>query len=222
MYRIFIAEDDATIAEQIKKHLEGWDYEVKCAEDTDRILEEFSEFSPQLVLLDIALPRHNGFYWCGKIREMSDVPIIFISSASDNMSVVTAVSMGGDDFISKPFDLAVLTAKIRAMLRRAYDMSGGDVISYAGITLDISRAEADFGGKKAQLTKNELLILALLMKNHGRIVSRETLMQRLWETDSFVDENTLSVNVARLRRKLCSIGAGELIETRIKMGYIIK
>ena len=222
MYSIMIVEDDAAIAGQLKAHLEQWGYKADCAEDFGDITGEFERLSPQLILLDITLPFHNGFYWCEQIRKRSGVPVIFISSAADNMNIVTAVGAGADDFIAKPFDLSVLTAKIKALLRRSYDYSSADdIVLCGGVTLDISRAEATAEGT-VQLTKNELMILLTLMRSRGKIVSRDKLMQKMWETDSFVDENTLSVNVARLRKKLESIGAGGLIVTKIKMGYIIE
>ena len=220
--RIFIIEDDPTIAQTLKKHLEGWDYKVECAKDFHNITAEFAAFDPQLVLLDIKLPFYDGYYWCGEIRKLSKVPVIFLSSASDNMNVVMAMNMGGDDFIAKPFDLSVLTAKINAVLRRAYSFSGNsDLISHGSVILDISSAVVTNGDKKAELTKNELLILRTLMENAGRIISRDTLMQRLWETDCFVDENTLTVNVSRLRKKLENIGLENYIATKVGMGYMV-
>ena len=209
MYRIFIIEDDPTIAQTLKKHLEGWDYKVECAKDFHNITAEFAAFDPQLVLLDIKLPFYDGYYWCGEIRKLSKVPVIFLSSASDNMNVVMAMNMGGDDFIAKPFDLSVLTAKINAVLRRAYSFSGNsDLISHGSVILDISSAVVTNGDKKIELTKNELRIL-------------RTLMQRLWETDCFIDENTLTVNVSRLRKKLENIGLENYITTKVGMGYMI-
>lgn len=222
MYRIFIIEDDPTIAQTLKKHLEGWDYKVECAKDFHNITAEFAAFDPQLVLLDIKLPFYDGYYWCGEIRKLSKVPVIFLSSASDNMNVVMAMNMGGDEFIAKPFDLSVLTAKINAVLRRAYSFSGNsDLISHGSVILDISSAVVTNGDKKIELTKNELRILRTLMENAGRIISRDTLMQRLWETDCFVDENTLTVNVSRLRKKLENIGLENYIATKVGMGYMI-
>lgn len=222
MYRIFIIEDDPTIAQTLKKHLEGWDYKVECAKDFHNITAEFATFDPQLVLLDIKLPFYDGYYWCGEIRKLSKVPVIFLSSASDNMNVVMAMNMGGDDFIAKPFDISVLTAKINAVLRRAYSFSdNSDLISHGSVILDISSAVVTNGDKKTELTKNELRILRTLMENAGRIISRDTLMQRLWETDCFIDENTLTVNVSRLRKKLENIGLENYIATKVGMGYMI-
>ncbi len=225
MYRIFIVEDDPGIAEAIRRKLSDWGYEVRCAEDLKNVMEEFAEFLPQLVLMDIALPFYNGFYWCGEIRKQSSVPIIFISSASDNMNIVMAMNMGGDDFIAKPFDLSVLVAKVGAVLRRSYDLSGrGDagVLKHGGAVLNTADASLCVNGERIELTKNEYRILETLLENKGRVVSRETLMNRLWETDCFVDENTLTVNVARLRKKLDGAGLAGFISTKVGMGYIVE
>lgn len=222
MYRIFVAEDDSGIAAAVSKSLISWGYEVRCAQNFKNIIPEFSDFSPQLVLLDIMLPFFNGFYWCNELRRLSSVPIIFISSASDNMNIVTAMDMGGDDFIAKPFDLSVLMAKIRAVIRRTYDFGGqAEIIEHKGAVLNISDAVLTYNGEKIELTKNEYRILETLLENKGKVVSRETLMDRLWKTDSYVDENTLTVNVARLRKKLCSSGLNDFISTKVGMGYII-
>ena len=222
MYRIYIAEDDESIAAAIARGLSAWDFEVRTASDFKRIADEIAEYDPHLVLLDITLPFYNGFYWCQEIRKLSNVPIIFLSSMNDNMNIVMAMNMGGDDFIAKPFDLSVLTAKINAVLRRAYSFSGNsDLISHGSVILDISSAVVTNGDKKAELTKNELRILCTLMENAGRIISRDTLMQRLWETDCFIDENTLTVNVSRLRKKLENIGLENYITTKVGMGYMI-
>ncbi len=223
MYKIYIVEDDAVIAGAVKSYLEGWGFEVRAAENFRCIIEEFAAFSPHLVLMDIGLPFYNGFYLCAEIRKLSKVPIIFLSSASDNMNIVTAMDMGGDDFIPKPFDLSVLMAKVRAVLRRTYDFAGvSDIIEHKGAVLNISDAAVSCGGKKAELSKNEFRILLTLMENKGKVVSRETLMNRLWETDSYVDENTLTVNVSRLRKKLEQLGLDGFIATKAGMGYIVE
>ena len=186
-------------------------------------MDEFLRFDPQLVLMDITLPCYDGYHWCSEIRKVSKVPIIFISSASDNMNIVMAMNMGGDDFIAKPFDLRVLTAKVQAMLRRSYDFAlTGRVMSHRGVLLNTEDASLSYNGQKLELTKNELRIMQVLMENNGSTVSRDTLMQRLWETDSFVDENTLSVNVARLRKKLESAGLSDFIVTRKGLGYMVE
>lgn len=222
MYRIMIVEDDITIAEIIRKHMEGWGYEVRCAEDFKNVLAEFVSFSPQLVLMDISLPFFNGYHWCSQIRQISRVPIVFLSSASDNMNIVMAVNMGGDDFIAKPFDLDVLTAKIQALLRRTYDFAGQNtVLEHRGALLNLGDATLTCGETRIDLTKNELKILQVLMENKEKIVSRDTLMTKLWESDSFVDENTLSVNVGRLRKKLDAAGLPDFILTKKGIGYHI-
>lgn len=222
MYRIFLVEDDAVIASAVKRHLESWGCEVGCAADFSNVLAEFESFSPQLVLLDISLPFYNGYHWCSEIRRVSDVPVMFISAASDSMNIVMAMNMGADDFIAKPFDLEVLMAKVQALLRRAYDFAGtGKVLECGGAVLDIPGGALVYGEGRAELTKNELRILQALMEKHGSVVSRDALMLRLWQTDSFVDENTLTVNVTRLRRKLEALGLGDFIKTRKGLGYII-
>lgn len=223
MYRIFIVEDDATIANAVKNYLENWGFEVKTAYDLRNVIGEFTEFSPQLVLMDIGLPFYNGFYWCAEIRRISKVPVVFLSSASDNMNIVMAMDMGGDDFIPKPFDLTVLMAKIRAVLRRTYDFGEtSEIIGHKGAVLNISDASLSYGGGKIELTKNEYRILLTLMENKGKVVSRDTLMNRLWETDCYVDENTLTVNVSRLRKKLEKTGLTDFISTKAGMGYIVE
>ena len=191
-------------------------------ENFRNVLEEFSEFDPQLVLLDISLPFYNGYYWCTEIRKFSKIPIIFISSASDNMNIVMAMNMGGDDFIAKPFDLNVLTAKIQAILRRTYDFGGQmTILQHRGAMLNTSDASLTYNGDRIELTKNDYRILRTLMENKGKVVSRDTLMERLWETDSFVDENALTVNIARLRKKLEQVGLSDFILTKKGMGYLI-
>ncbi len=223
MYKILIIEDDRTIAGTVKSNLEKWGFEARCAENFKDIMSEFSEFSPHLVLMDIGLPFYNGFYWCSEIRKISKVPVVFLSSASDNMNIIMAMNMGGDDFISKPFDLTVLMAKIQAILRRTYDFgSDTSVITHKGAMLNVADAALCYNGEKIDLTKNEYRILLTLLENKGKVVSRDLLMNKLWETDSYVDENTLTVNVSRLRKKLERSGLTDFIETRSGMGYIVE
>ena len=223
MYRIFIVEDDLTIARTLADHLEKWDYEAKYAADFKNIIKEFIEFDPQLVILDIMLPLFNGFYWCQEIRKISRVPVIFLSSANDNMNIVMAMNMGGDEFIEKPFDLDVVTAKVQAVLRRAYSFQGAvEVVECKGMVLKLDAAAVNFKGTEKELTKNEFRILKLLMEKAGQIVSRDEIIERLWESDEFIDDNTLTVNVARLRRKLYSIGITDVIKTKKGIGYIIE
>ena len=220
MYRIFIVEDDSTIARLVKQHLEKWEYEVYIAQDFANIMTEFAQTDPQLVLMDIRLPFFNGYHWCTQIRNVSKVPIIFLSSVSDNMNIVMAVNMGADDFVAKPFDLDVLTVKIQAMIRRSYDFSDtSDGLEYEGMVLSLGDATVTYNGNKTDLTRNELKILQTLLENKGKIVTRDMLMTKIWESDDYIDENTLSVNVNRLRKKLAEMGLNDLITTKKGMGY---
>ena len=222
MYRIMIVEDDEVIANAIRQHLVSWGMEAFCVQDFSDVLTEFAATGPQLVLMDIHLPFFNGYHWCQEIRKVSKVPVLFLSSASDNMSIIMAVNMGGDDFIAKPFDLGVLTAKVQAMLRRTYDFTGQSaVLEHKGAMLNLTEAALFYEQEKIELTKNEFKILQVLMENKQKVVSRDTLMVKLWESDSFVDENTLSVNVNRLRKKLESVGLCDFIVTRKGIGYQI-
>lgn len=223
MYKIYIVEDDNVISNEIKKHICSWGNDAKCAERFNNILEEFINYSPDLVILDITLPFFDGYYWCKKIREISNIPILFLSSASDNMNIIMAINMGGDDFISKPFDLDVLTAKIQALLRRSYNLTDNtNVMVYNDILLNISDASLSYNNEKIDLTKNELKILSLLLQHKNNIVKRDTIMEKLWQTDSYVDENTLTVNIARLRKKLDKIGINNFILTKKGLGYMVK
>lgn len=220
---MMMIEDDPIILKEVTHFLEMWGFEVVAADDFQNVLEQFGKINPQLVLLDITLPFYNGFYWCQKIRELSNVPIIFISSANDNMNMVMAMNMGADDFIAKPFDLSVLNAKIQALLRRSYDYTTQNtLLSWQGAILDVSKAVLTKDEKKIELTKNEFKILQTLIENKGQIVSRDILMVRLWETDLYVDENTLNVNVNRLRKKLAGIGLEDVILTKKGLGYLAK
>jgi DNA-binding response OmpR family regulator len=222
MYRIFIVEDDAAMAETMARHLENWGNQVHIAEDLQNVLGEFAAFDPQLVLLDVMLPFYNGYHWCSEIRRRSNVPVVFLSSASDNMNIVMAMNMGGDDFIAKPVDLNVMMAKLQAVLRRAYDMSGEfPTLEHRGAVLNLNDTTLDYQGQKIELTKNEYRILQTLMENKGKVVSRDTLMTRLWQMDSYVEENTLTVNVNRLRKKLEQAGLCDFIATKVGSGYII-
>ena len=223
MYRIFIVEDDAAIASTLARQIQMWGYEVRCAEHFQDILSEFQSFDPHLVLLDLMLPFYNGYHWCSEIRKISNVPVMFISSVSDNMNIVMAMNMGGDDFIAKPVDLTVMMAKIQAMLRRTYDMGGKiPVLEHQGAVLNLNDAVLTYQGKQLELTKNEFRILQTLLEQKGKIVSRETLMMKLWQVDSYVEENTLTVNVTRLRKKLEQIGLGGWIRTKVGSGYLIE
>ncbi len=223
MYKILVVEDDRGIAEAIREQARLWDYQVTIAEDFHDIMAEFAQVQPQLLLLDISLPYFDGYHWCSEIRKVSKVPIIIISSAADNMNIVMAMNMGADDFIAKPFDQSVLIAKVQALLRRSYDFSASSpVLEHRGALLNTGDNTLIFQDEKIELSKNEYRILLCLMENKGRIVSRERLMERLWETDSFVDDNTLTVNVNRLRRKLDAAGLNNFITTKFGVGYMIE
>ncbi len=223
MYRIMIIEDDKGIAQAISKQTSMWNIESVCVNDFRNIMGELAECKPHLVLLDISLPFYNGYYWCEEIRKVSKVPIIFLSSASDNMNIVMAMNMGGDDFIAKPFDMGVLIAKIQAVLRRTYDFTASvSIIEHRGLILNTENNTLTYKGENIDLTKNEYRIIHVLMTNRDKVVSREKLMEKLWESDSFVDENTLTVNVNRLRKKLDAIGAKNMIATKHGIGYILQ
>ncbi len=223
MYRIYIVEDEPTIASLMKKQLEKWGYTVKCTEHFNEVIKEFTEFDPHIVLMDVMLPFFNGYHWCREIRRISEVPIVFISSAADNMNIVMAMNMGGDDFIPKPVDLNVMTAKIQAMLRRTYDMGSKiPVLEHNGAVLNLNDTTLLYNGHTVELTKNDFRILQTLMENKGRVVSRDTLMNKLWQIDCYVEENTLTVNVTRLRKKLEAAGLADFIKTKVGAGYIIE
>ncbi|MCI5952879.1 MAG: response regulator transcription factor [Anaerostipes sp.] len=223
MHKILIIEDDASIAQILKQQLESWGNEVHCVKDFQHVIKAFTDFDPHLVLVDIILPFYNGYYWCSEIRKISNVPVVFLSSADDNMNIVMAMNMGGDDFISKPFDTNVLTAKLQAMLRRTYDMSGKiPVLEHKGAILNLNDTTLTYQGQRLDLTRNDFRILQTLMEQKGKVVSRDTLMMKLWEIDSYVEENTLTVNITRLRKKLSSIGLDHFIQTKIGTGYIIE
>ena len=223
MYKILIVEDDKTIANAVKKHVETWGYQAYATQNFQNVMEDFAREHPQLVILDITLPFYNGYHWCSEIRKVSKVPILFLSSAADNMNIIMAMQMGGDDFVAKPFDLTVLTAKIQALLRRSYDFAGQTrIMEHRGVILNLADATLLYEGETLELSKNEYRIILTLLERTGSVVSRETLMEKLWATDSFVDENTLTVNVARLRKRLAGIGLSDFIETRKGLGYMIK
>lgn len=220
MYRILIVEDDAVIAEQVSRHLTKWGYETAGVTDFNNVLAFVTEFEPQLVLMDIGLPFYNGYYWCAEIRKISQVPIIFLSSASDNMNIIMAVNMGGDDFVAKPFDMEVLSAKIQAVLRRTYSFCEQTaVLEYKGVILNMTDMSLLYEGKKLELSKNEFRILQVLFENAGNPVTREVIMRRLWDDECFVDDNTLTVNVNRLRKALEGAGLTDFIMTKKGVGY---
>lgn len=222
-YRILVVEDDFALAKIMKQQIELWGNEVSLVTDFQNVLSTFLAYDPQLVLMDIKLPFFNGYHWCSEIRKVSNVPILFISSAADNMNIVMAMNMGGDDFIAKPVDTDVLMAKIQAILRRTYDLAGKiPVLEHRGAILNMGDGSLLYRGEKVELTKNEFRILQTLMKNKGRIVSRDSLMVKLWQDDCYVEENTLTVNVTRLRKKLEKAGLTDFIQTRVGSGYIVE
>ncbi|MCI9073283.1 MAG: response regulator transcription factor [Lachnospiraceae bacterium] len=222
MYKILIVEDDEGIAESLSRQIASWDMEPHPVVDFHQVMQEFAAVSPHLVLLDIMLPFYNGYYWCSEIRRVSNVPIVFLSSASDNMNIVMAMNMGGDDFIAKPFDMAVLISKIQALLRRTYDFGGTlPVLEHRGALLNTGDNTLTYRGEQIPLSKNEYRILLSLLESKGQVVSRERLMEKLWETDSFVDDNTLTVNVNRLRKKLEAAGLEDFIATKFGVGYMV-
>ncbi len=219
-YKILIVEDDAVIAKEIARHLENWGMQTFIVQDLSQVMKEFARESPHLVLMDISLPFYNGYYWCSEIRKVSSVPVIFLSSASENMNIVMAMNMGGDDFIAKPFDFSVLLAKVQAMLRRAYAFAGQtNLLEYRGVILNLSNTSLEINGESVELTKNEFRILQLLFERRGDIVTREEIMKHLWDGDCFVDDNTLAVNMVRLRKKLQEKGLEQFITTKKGLGY---
>lgn len=222
MFKILIVEDDETIAKVLADNLNKWGYEAQCIEDFDSVLSQFREFEPHMVLMDITLPYFNGFYWCSEIRKVSNLPIVFISSNTDNMNIVMAMNMGGDDFITKPFDLSVVVAKIQAILRRTYSyMNQVTTIEHRGAILNLGEATLSYKNTKLDLTKNEFRILQLLMEKKNHVVSREDIMKKLWDSDCFIDDNTLTVNVTRIRKKLEDIGLEQFIVTKKGIGYMV-
>lgn len=222
MYKIMIVEDDEIISNSIAGYLSKWHYQTYEVSNFEKVLTEFIEEKPDLVLMDINLPFYDGYYWCEEIRNISKVPVVFISSANDDMNIVMAMTIGADDFIEKPFKLVVLKAKIEALLRRVYNFNvGSQLVTYKDVIFDANKDEVKYQGKTATLTKNESKILAVLLENREQIVSREMLMTALWQSDSFIDENTLSVNVNRLRAKLKEVGVEDFIATKKGKGYIV-
>lgn len=223
MYKIMLVEDDPVIAGQLSSFLKSWKYEVVVAKNYGDILAEFCGLMPQLVLLDINLPYYNGYYWCEEIRKVSKVPIIFISGQADNMNIIMAINQGGDDFIAKPFDLSVLVAKVNALLRRTYDFSEGhNFMEYQGLILNLAEAKLFYQDQSLDLTKNEFRILQALFEYNGGFVPREEIMRRLWESELFIDDNTLTVNMTRLRKKLENEGVPDMIETKKGIGYRLR
>lgn len=223
MYHILIIEDDLSIAKSLDQVLKSWGYKSTYVTDFKQVIETFLTIQPHLILMDISLPFFNGYHWCTEIRKLSNVPLIFISSASENLNIVMAMNMGGDDFISKPFDLGVMVAKIQALLRRTYAFTGQrQILEHHGVLLNLNDASLTYESHKVDLTKNDFKILQLLLENSGKVLSRSDIMTHLWESDQFIDDNTLTVNVTRLRKKLEEIGLMDFIHTKKGIGYYIE
>lgn len=224
MFNILIVEDDVKIRDIILENIVKWGYEGLIVEDFSKVMESFAAYNPHLVLLDINLPAFDGFYWCGKIREISKVPIIFISSRNSNMDIIMAINMGGDDFVQKPFSLEVLLAKVNALLRRTYSYVDveSSIVEHGGVVLNLKDNTVIYKQNKLELSKNEFRILSMLMEKSGKVVSRDEIMRKLWEDESFVDDNTLTVNINRLRKSLEDVGLKDYIKTKRGQGYIIQ
>lgn len=223
MYKILMIEDDLTIAESVCGHLEKWGFATKYVEDFRDVMSLFREYEPDLILLDVNLPYYNGFHWCSEIRKEANTPIVFLSSVSDNMNIVMAMNMGGDEYIEKPFDIHVLTAKVQALLRRTYSLKQEQsILIFKELSLNLSSTDLTCKGEVLPLSKNEYMILQLLMEKHGKVVSREELMERLWGNEEFIDDNTLTVNVTRVRKKLEAAGCVDYIKTKKGIGYILE
>ncbi|MEB2264214.1 response regulator transcription factor [Priestia megaterium] len=221
--KILIVEDDDKIYELVKEKFEQWSFEVAGIEDFQKVMEVFIAESPELVILDVNLPVYDGFYWCQQIRAVSKTPIVFLSSREHPMDIVMAMNVGADDYIQKPFNLDVLVAKVQALLRRTYSYGDtiSDIIEWNGAVLDLKKGSLHYNDQEIHLTKNEFFILRLLLEERGKIVSREELMRRLWEDEKFVSDNTLSVNITRIRTKLEDIGLNDKIVTKKGQGYLV-
>ncbi|MEK4091829.1 MULTISPECIES: response regulator transcription factor [unclassified Viridibacillus] len=222
-FNIMIVEDEQKIAQMIEENLIKWGYDVFSIKDFQKVEEEYLSVKPHLVLLDINLPYYDGFYWCEKIRKYSNVPIVFVSSRNEKMDVMMAINMGGDDFIQKPFSMDILVTKINAIVRRTYTYLSPslDVLKHNDLTLNLKNSTVKFGEQESELTKNEFKILTVLFENKNEIISRDELMRALWEDESFIDDNTLTVNINRLRRKLTDMGVEDYIQTKKGQGYML-
>ncbi|MDG3213354.1 response regulator transcription factor [Streptococcus parasuis] len=220
MQKIFLVEDDKTISQLVAKNLTNWGYQVQEVKDFQTILKQIDDFQPHLIILDISLPFFNGYYWCQEIRKTSRVPIMFLSSHDQPMDIVMAINMGADDFVTKPFEMTVLLAKIQGLLRRTYDFVGEQSsLWFEQVALDLKTMQVSYTEAVEELTRNEFQILRVLFEHGKEVVSREALMRELWNSDIFVDDNTLSVNIARLRKKLTELGLPDLIATKKGVGY---
>ena len=221
--KIFIVEDDENIVELLGDELRQWGYETKAVRDFNDVANEIGRYNPNLVLMDITLPYYNGFYWTQKIRQNSNVPIIFISSHNNQVDMVSAMQFGADDYITKPIDINLTRVKIQAILRTTYEYTMPvDKPVFEGISLDISKAKLLGEGFFIDLTRTELLILEYLFNMRGKIAKREDIMNHCWQGDDFIDDNTLAVNITRLRKKLSNVGYKEFIQTKKGMGYYLE
>lgn len=221
-WKIFLIEDDKVIQKKICENLERWNFDVVSSKDFEKVFDDFKKYEPQLVLLDLTLPFYDGYYWCKKIRDYSNVPIIIISAKDESMSQIMAMTIGADDYIVKPFDINLLQSKISALLRRSYKYTNdnnniivGDIILNKDL-MALLRNESSI-----ELSKNEFKIIEILMNNLSSVVKREEIMNCLWQSDVFIDDNTLSVNIMRLRKKIKQLGLNDFIKTKKKVGYYI-
>ena len=220
--KILLIEDDQSIFEIVQQRLQQWGFTVEGVKDFQAVMDDYHTFAPNLVMIDIQLPAYDGFHWCREIRAESNVPILFLSSRDHPMDMVMAMQMGADDFVQKPFHMDVLIAKIQAILRRTYDYKEqvNATIEWQGAIIDYDRALVSYKGMQVELTKNELFILKALLTSAGQIVSRDEMMRKLWDDDRFVNDNTLTVNVNRLRQRLEDIGLVDVIVTKKGLGYM--
>lgn len=221
MNKVFIIEDDVKINEQLGSFLKRYGYEVATSFDFENIVDIALEETPKIILLDINLPVFDGYYICKEIRKQSNVPIIVVTSRDTEMDELISMNLGADDFITKPYNTAILLARIESIIRRVYGNNSMEIYEYNGLRYNLSTSEMEYEGNKSDLTKNESRILYTLIKNKGKIVSRSELMKYLWQNDEFVDDNTLTVNINRLRKKMEEIGANNMLTTKRGQGYIL-
>lgn len=222
MYKIVIVEDSEFIRVELKTYLERYGYEVEAPDSFENIIEYINKSNANLILLDINLPLYDGYYICREVRKKSDVPIIVVTSRDSQVDELMSMNLGADDFITKPYNTEILIARVSAILKRSYGKnSNEEIMNYGDLKLNLANGSISYNSNNIELTKNELRILAYLIKNRGKIVSRDTLMDALWQSDLFLDDNTLSVNVTRLRKKIEEIGLKNIIETRRGLGYIM-
>ena len=223
MKKVLIIEDDLDLALEMKRTLEHWQFDVRLTKAFNQIIETFLEYEPMIIILDINLPFFDGFYWCKKIRQISTVPIIFLSSRDSNLDLMMAIHHGGDDYLTKPISSDILVTKINAIMRRTYDyVSNSNLVYLDNLVVDFEKGTLKHNNKTLELTKNEMRILTTLIKQKGKIVTREQLMINLWNDDEFISDNTLTVNVNRLRARLKEIGIDDFIQTKKGIGYLIK